>query len=119
DEQVAAELGSMMRDREVHGRPIEVRLVQNGEELAELHVLFIARERAPALVQLRDIARENAVLVVTEWDGALEAGSAINFRLVDHRIRFEVSLDAADASGLSISSRMLVVAERVEPRSAQ
>jgi hypothetical protein len=34
----------------------------------------------------------------------------INFRLVDGRVRFEVSLGAAEKGGLKISSRMLQVA---------
>lgn len=119
DEQIAAELVPLMRGRQVHGRPIAVRQVQSGDELAGLHVLFIGRESAPALARLLDDARDNSVLVVTEWDGALEAGSAINFRLVDQRVRFEVSVDAADAGGLAISSRMLAVAERVVPRSGE
>lgn len=113
DEQVAAELASMTRDREVHGRPIEVRKLQDSEHLAGLHMLFIARDSAAALARLRDAAREHSVLLVTERDGSLEAGSVINFRLVDQRVLFEVSLVAAGESGLSISSRMLAFAERV------
>ena len=119
DEQVAAELAPLMRGRQILGRPIAVRQVQSGDDLAGLHVLFIGRGSAAALPRLLDEARDHAVLVVTEWDGALEAGSAINFRLIDQRVRFEVSLDAADACGLSVSSRMLAVAERVVPRSGE
>jgi hypothetical protein len=54
--------------------------------------------------------------VVTESGDALELGSVINFRPVDQRIRFEVSLDSADKSRLRLSSRLLAVAEHVTPR---
>lgn len=118
-ERVAEYLAAVTADREVHGRPIEVRQLESGDPVDSLHMLFIALDSAEALPRLRDAARENSVLVVTEWEGALDSGSVINLRLVDHRIRFEVSLDAADGCGLSISSRMLAVAERVLPRSGE
>lgn len=34
----------------------------------------------------------------------------INFRLADERIRFEISLDASDKSGLKLSSQLLTLA---------
>jgi hypothetical protein len=53
------------------------------------------------------------VLVVTENDRGLDQGGEINFLLVDRRLRFEVSLLAADRAGLKISSELLSVAVRV------
>jgi YfiR/HmsC-like len=119
DERVADYLASMTAPREVHGRPIEVRQVQRSDPLDSLHMLFIDRYDADTLPRLRAAAREHSVLLVTDWEGALESGSVINFRQVDQRIRFEVSLDAAAGCGLSVSSRMLAVAERVLPRSGE
>ena len=56
------------------------------------------------------------VLIVTDEEQGLEEGSTVNFMLVDHRLRFEVSLTAAGHSGLKISSELLSVAARVEGR---
>lgn len=119
DERVAGYMAAMTADREVHGRPIEVRQVESSDHVDSLHMLFIARDSADALPRLRDAARGHSVLVITEWEGALDSGSVINFRPVDDRIRFEVSLDAAEGCSLSVSSRMLAVAERVLPRSGE
>ena len=116
DDRVADYLASMSARREVHGRPIEVLRVERGDSLASLHMLFIGRDGADALPRLGAAAREHSVLVVSDWEDALASGSVINLRLIDRRIRFEVSLDAADACGVSVSSRMLAVAERVLPR---
>ena len=44
---------------------------------------------------------------------ALDLGVVINFVTVDGRVRFEVSLDNAQASGITISSRLLALAYRV------
>jgi hypothetical protein len=55
------------------------------------------------------------VLLVSDVDGGLEEGSVINLVVVDNRVRFEVSLEAAERSQLKLSSRMLAVAMWVRP----
>ena len=119
DERVASALELMTHDRTVHGRSIVVRRLRPDDPLGGLQMLFIASESARAIAELREPAQDSSILIVTEWDGALVDGSIINFLLVGDRIRFEVSLDAASASGLSISSRLLAVAERVSSGSGQ
>lgn len=119
DEPVADYLGSVAAQREIHGRRIRVRQVEPGDPVDSLHMLYIGRGGVKAVPRMLAAACDHSVLVVTDWEDALESGSVINFRLVDRRIRFEVSLDAADACGVSVSSRMLAVAEHVLPRSAE
>ena len=59
-------------------------------------------------------AAPGAFLTVTECDGGLRYGSVINFRIVDERVRFDVSLDAAEKKNVKLSSRLLTVANRVQ-----
>jgi hypothetical protein len=81
-----------------------------------MHVLFVGSAGTESLPDLTAAARQHAVLVVTETGNALDLGSVINFRAINQRIRFEVSLDSADRSGLKLSSRLLAVAVHVQPR---
>jgi YfiR/HmsC-like len=113
---LADELEEMTADRTIGGRAIAVRRIHDDDALAGVHILFVAASGTKDLPRLARLAREQSVLVVTEEGDALDLGSVINFRPVDHRIRFEVSLDAADKSRLRLSSRLLAVAEHVEPR---
>ncbi len=115
DARIAEYLVSMTEGRKVHGRPIEIRQVAADDPVDSLHMLFISRNSSGELPRLHEAAREHSLLIVTDWNDALESGSAINFRLIDERVRFEVSLAAAHDCGLSISSRMLAVAQRVLP----
>ena len=48
-------------------------------------------------------------LVVSESDGALALGSAINFVVVDDKVRFDVALHSINRAGLKISARLLAV----------
>ena len=58
--------------------------------------------------------RQTPVLTVTETGRNLRQDSVINFRVVDERVRFEVSLDAAEKNNLKLSSRLLAVAYKVQ-----
>jgi len=63
------------------------------------------------------LAQRRGVLLVTDYEGALDDGSAINLVVIENRVRFEVSLDATEKSGLKLSSRMLSLALWVRPAS--
>lgn len=54
------------------------------------------------------------VLTVGLADAFLQRGGMIAFVLQDRRVRFDVSLKAASAGGLKLSSKMLSVARSVE-----
>lgn len=109
-DELADELSRITGGRAVDGKTIQVRKIRPGDPLAGMHVLFVGRLPAEAQTQLLHSAWSRSILTVTDTEGALAWGSMINFRLVDGRVRFEVSLGAAEKGGLKISSRMLQVA---------
>jgi hypothetical protein len=113
---LADELAAMTGGRTVNGRSIFVRRLKADEALDGVHILFIGATGREVLTEITPVAHAKSALVVTESSDALELGSVINFRPVDQRVRFEVSLDSADKSGLRLSSRLLAVAEHVIPR---
>ena len=51
---------------------------------------------------------------MTDNEHGLDGGGVINFIEVNRNLRFEISLNAADRSGLKINSALLSVAARVE-----
>lgn len=109
-EEVRAALADIVRGREVQGRPIEVRRLRSGETPEGTHVLFVGREATASLPQL--LGRPGT-LIVGEEEGALDRGAMINLLRVENRIRFEVAPQAAERSGLHISSRLLALAHAV------
>lgn len=111
DDAVLNELQQVLPGRTVQGRRVLARRVRAGEPVDALHVLFAGRSltRQPWLAA----QAERPLLLVTDAPQGLESGSAINFLLVDGRVRFEVSLTAAEQAGVRLSSRLLGVAERV------
>lgn len=113
---LADDLLRMTVDRRVDERPVRVRRVTADDAIDDLQVLFIAADESERLGALLSPARGRPILTVTESAGALSDGSIINFTVMGERVRFEVSLAAAESSRLRLSSRLLAVAENVYER---
>jgi hypothetical protein len=110
---LAVELARVVAGRTVNNRPVEVRELREADAPARMHLLFVGGldpQRVARIVR----QASGAMLIVTECDSGLQLGSVINFRIVDERVRFDVSLDAAERNGIKLSSRLLTVANRVQ-----
>lgn len=110
---LADDLIRVTADRTVDQRPIKVRTVLNVDTIEDLQVLFVAGEQRNRLDELLGAVRGRPILTVTESEGALASGSVINFTVNGDRVRFEVSLDAAQSNQLRLNSRLLAVAAQV------
>jgi hypothetical protein len=77
-------------------------------------MLFIGDDDVADMERALASVRQAPVLTVTETGRALRQESVINFRVIDERVRFEVSLDAAEINKLKLSSRLLAVAYKVQ-----
>jgi len=107
---IANELAALSAGRMLGSRPVMIKRLQGRDSLSGLHALFIGAAGAGRLAQSIRSVPQQPTLVVTESEGALSAGTMINFRIVDNRVRFDVALEPAERSGLKINSRMLGVA---------
>ena len=110
---IADALERFAADRRIASRPVRVRRIRSLTELDEAEVLFIGSSHNRRLEQLvTDV--EGPTLVVTDAPNGLPDGAMINFQVIDRRVRFEVALPAVQRVGLSLSSRLLSAALRVE-----
>jgi hypothetical protein len=110
---MAAELGQAVEGRLLNRRRIVVLPLHDTELGTPVHLLFVGG-RDPELVGRLLRQASGAMLVVTECDGGLQQGSAINFRVIGERVRFDVAPGAAERKGVRLSSRLLTVAHRVQ-----
>jgi hypothetical protein len=113
---VATELARLLENRQIQNRPAQVRPIKNLRELDGAQMLYIGGSHRDDLHRLISSVAGRPVLVVTNQEGGLDAGSSVNFLLIDQRVRFEISLDAAQGSGLRVASELLAVAIRVRGR---
>lgn len=115
---VADEVAAAAAGQLIGGRPIAVRRVGPGDSLDGLHILFVARGPASRLAAALAAVKDRPILTVTESEPGAEPGSIVNFVVVDDKVKFDVSLPAAERSSLKVSARLLGVARQVAGRSA-
>lgn len=113
-DEIADNLSQIKGSPNTSWRSIEVRSLKHGESLHGIHILFIGYNELDRIKRLLEQTHGLPILTVTDTNGALAIGSAINFLLIDDHIRFEVSLLQAERRHLKISARLLAVAQKVE-----
>jgi hypothetical protein len=114
DHGVAAELQRILPGRSIQGRAMQVREITLSDNLAGVNIVYVGSRNAADLPQLVNATRQRHILLVSDDSRGLELGSTINFVNVANRIRFEISLRAAEAAELKISSRLLSAALKLK-----
>jgi hypothetical protein len=112
-DELAAELARVVAGRTVNQRPVVVKLLREGEAASGVHLLFVGGEDGARVKTVLKAINPEPMLVVTEAETGLQHGSVINFKIVEQRVRFDVSLESADKHGIKLSSRLLTVANQV------
>jgi hypothetical protein len=112
---LAGELEQIASGRQVNGHPIRVRRLARGDPATGLQALFVGRAEVARLGAIASASDAAPVLLVSESEAALAQGSAINFVVVDDKVRFDVGLRSVNRAGLKISARLLAVARAVQP----
>jgi hypothetical protein len=106
------ELESLVAGESLNGRPLTVREVTASNGVAGCHVLFVGSGAQRAAEVLRALDGQ-PVLTVGEGDRFLDGGGTIALRMVERRVRFEVSVANAQKAGLRISAQLLDLALHV------
>ena len=115
---VERELQRLLPGHSVDNRPVQVRTITKIEDLGSAQVLYLGKDFKGNLRTVSAALAGRPVLLVSDSAGGLDEGSTVNFLLVDRRLRFEISLNAAARSRLKMSSELLSVAAHVQGRSS-
>jgi hypothetical protein len=114
-DEVAENLQALLAGRQLLNRPVQVRRIENLHDAADAQVLFVGGAERREQRRLAALAPGRGTLVITESAHGMPAGSMINLLVVDQRVRFQISQDAAQAAALKISSDLLALAVRGDP----
>jgi hypothetical protein len=105
-------LKRVVAGRSIGGRSIVIRQIENTEDASQCQILFISNAASRARGIL-DKASALPVLTVGEDAAFAQNGGIIDFVLKEGNVRLEIDLAAARKAGLTISSRLLAVADVV------
>lgn len=110
-------LDRAVADQAVGGRRIAVRRLELARSAEGCEILYLAGSPAQSVAEALRALRGEPALTVTDAAADPASKGVIHFVVVDNRVRFEIDAEAAAASGLRISSKLLELAVTVRRRS--
>lgn len=109
--------GSYLEDvvsgEKVNGRPLVVYHYKNLEEIKACHILFINKAEINNLEDILASIKGKNILTVSDAGSFLKQGGMIRFITKDNKIHIQINPEAAKEDDLTISSKLLRVAEIV------
>jgi hypothetical protein len=109
-------LDELVQGETLSSHRLVVRRLRDPLQIRDCQVLFVSRSEKGRLPALMAGLRGSGVLTVGEADDFLEQGGVIRFVLEQHRVRFDINLDAAERGRLKLSSKLLRLARSVNPQ---
>jgi len=106
-------LDRMVQDKRINNRPIVVERFKLGDNLKRCHILFISPDESARIGDLVQRVGTQAVLIVGDESETVSKGGTIAFTVKNDKVGFEINLSAARRARLTISSKLLNLAQAV------
>lgn len=98
----------------IRNRKIEVRRYKSVKEIGQCHVLFVNLPDGPKMNSALSSLKGRSILTVSDVENfAVKQGGIIRLYTEKNKIRLRINLETAKAEDLSISSKLLQLAEIV------
>lgn len=107
-------LDETVQGEAIKGRQLTVRRYRQVEELRNCNILFIAQSEIDRLDSILGVLRGESVLTVSDSARFAERGGAIQFVTANNKIKLRINAGAAKAAELTISSKLLGLADIVK-----
>jgi hypothetical protein len=108
-------LDETVRGEKVGGHPLVIRRYDRVEDIKDCHILFVSPSENTRMKDIIAGLRGRSILTVGETDGFAHEGGMIRFMTEQNKIHLRINLEAARAENLTISSRLLRLADIVGP----
>lgn len=113
EDPLGSSLDAVIQGQKIKDRAPEVLRLSPDSPVSRCQIAYInvrdARRRSELLVPLQS----RPVLTVADTSGFLDAGGMIELRVVEDQIRLKINVEAARRAGLTVSSKLLAIAEVV------
>ena len=102
-----------LKGQSVQQRKVTTRVLHFGDDYNGCQLLFVGRSEESRLKSLLANLKNMPMLTISNIPGFAKSGGMIELFREKKKLRFAINLDAAQNSGLSISSRLLKLARIV------
>jgi YfiR/HmsC-like len=107
-------LQNAVKGKTINGRTFVVKHLAADSDLSGCQILFISGSEAARMGEILEKAGALPLLTVSESEEFAKSNGIIQFVLKDGKVRLEIDLTSAKRSGLTISSKLLAVADVVK-----
>jgi len=83
-----------------------IKKFSSASEVTACHVLYIDKGKSSEFDAVNNKIKGKGTLVITDKNGLGEQGSAINFKTVNNKLKFELNQKAIEASNLKVSGAL-------------
>jgi|SRR5579872_2284710 len=108
-------LDETVRDEKVNGHPLAIQRYDRVENVKDCQILFISRSESQRTESILAGLKGRNILTVSDTEGFIKSGGLILFVNEGNKIHFKINLQAAKRAHLSISSKVLRLAEVIGP----
>jgi len=93
------------------GRPLTIKYFSQIEDVKDCQILFINLQKPSAQIQALEALKKQNVLTVGDTPDFVSKGGMIRFFVENNKLRFQVNLSAIKESNITLSSKLLRLAE--------
>jgi hypothetical protein len=108
-------LDETVSGEKVNGHPLVIQRYRNLEDVKNCQILFISRSEGDRMEQILTDLKGRNILTVGDMEGFAKYGGVIRFVTEENKIHLRINLEAAKNANLTISSKLLRLAEIVQP----
>ncbi len=105
----------IVNGEQIKSRPLQVRRFKHLEDMQRVHILFLSSSESHHLPEVLRWLKGQPILTVSDIPGFAEAGGGIEF-LSDTRIKLLINPSALREANLTVSSKLLRLAQLVPER---
>ena len=111
DDPFGSYLDDTVRGEKVGDRPLVVRRYRHLDDVDDCQILFISRSEAMHFEQIAARLKDRSILTVSDADQSGKRGGIVRFVTEKDRVKLHISVNSAKDAGLTISSKLLRVAD--------
>jgi hypothetical protein len=89
-----------------NGQKFIIQKFKSVTEITNCHILFITYTNSKELTNILTKVQNSNTLIITEQSGAINKGSAINFVVINEKLKFELKTENAINHQVKVSSKL-------------
>jgi hypothetical protein len=109
DNDVFESVNALYSARKIGGKSVEIVQFTNVKDIRNANMVYLAGKYSSQFDDLKAKFEGKPTLLVTDKAGLAKKGSAINFKLVGDKLKFEINEEAMVNAKLKVSSQLIAM----------